>query len=231
MFIRPVTLSARPSARACRSISATSSASSPCGGIEQALSPEWTPASSICSRIPATATVSPSQIVVSYFQGGRICDYINGKWGWDTLLAMLHDFGAGEATGAVIRKELKIEPDEFDKRFLEFIDTDTKNVVEHFDDWKKGLKKVADLATAKDYDGVIKEGTAIRDMYPDYVEEHSVYEALGSAYLAKGDKPAAIAELERYAKIGGRDPETLKLLAKQLEDAGRKKDAALKLAS
>lgn len=169
---------------------------------------------------------SPSQVIVSYFQAGRICDYINEKWGWDTLLAMLHDFGAGENTYAVITKELKIEPAEFDQGFLQFIDADTKNVVEHFDEWKKGLKKVVDLADAKDYDGVIKEGTAIRDMYPDYVEAHSVYEALASAYMAKGNKPAAIAELERYAKIGGRDPESLKLLAKQLEEAGRKKDAA-----
>ena len=35
---------------------------------------------------------------VSYFQAGRICDYINEKWGCDKLLAMLHDFGAGEDT-------------------------------------------------------------------------------------------------------------------------------------
>ena len=165
-------------------------------------------------------------MVVSYFQAGRICDYIDEKWGWDTLLAMLHDFGAGEDTYSVIKKELQIEPAEFDKRFLEFIDADTKNVVEHFDEWKKGIKKVAELANSKDYDGVIKEGAAIRDMYPDYVEDHSIYEALARAYVAKGDKPAAIAELERYAKIGGRDPESLKLLAKQLEDASRKKDAA-----
>ena len=50
---------------------------------------------------------APGQVIVSYFQAGRICDYINEKWGWDTLLAMLHDFGAGEATPAVVRKELK----------------------------------------------------------------------------------------------------------------------------
>ena len=78
----------------------------------------------------------------------------------------------------------------------------------------------------RDWGAVIKEGTAIRDMYPDYVEEHSVYEALAAAYLAKGDKPAAIAELSRYEKIGGRDPETLKLLSKSLEEAGRTTEAA-----
>ena len=170
--------------------------------------------------------VGPFQVVVSYFQAGRICDYIDEKWGWDTLLAMLHDFGAGEDTVSVVRKELKIEPAEFDQRFLAYIEADTKNAVDHFDEWKKGMKSLVDQYMAKDWDGVIKEGTALRDMYPDYVEEHSVYEALAKAYLAKGDKPAAIAELVRYEKIGGREPESLKLLSKTLEEAGRTAEAA-----
>ena len=147
-------------------------------------------------------------------------------WGWATFIAMLHDFGAGEETAAVVRKELKIEPAEFDKRFVAFIEADTKVAVEHFDEWKKSLKSLVTKYEAKDWDGVIKEGTAIRDMYPDYVEEHSVYEALAEAYLAKGNKPAAIAELVRYEKIGGRDPDSLKLLARNLEEAGRTTEAA-----
>ena len=77
-----------------------------------------------------------AQVIVSYFQGGRICDYINEKWGWDTLLAMLHDFGAGEETAAVIRKELKIEPEEFDKRFFAFVEADTKKQVDHFEQYR-----------------------------------------------------------------------------------------------
>lgn len=170
--------------------------------------------------------VSPPQVIVSYFQAGRICDYINETWGWDTLLAMLHDFGAGEETSAVVLKELKIEPAEFDKRFLAYVEKDTKVAVDHFDEWKKDLKSLVEKSAAKEWDAVIKSGVAIRDMYPDYVEEHSVYEALAAAYLAKGDKPAAIAELLRYEKIGGRDPESLKLLAKTLEEAGRNAEAA-----
>src|ERR1039457_2406059 len=168
----------------------------------------------------------PEQVVVSYFQAGRICDYINGKWGWATLLAMLRDFGNDDSTAAVIRKELKMEPAEFDKQFLAFVEADTKNVVDHFDEWQKRLKVVNSLAKNKDYGAVIKEGVAIRDMYPDYVESGSVYEFLADAYLAKDDKAAAIAELERYVKAGGRNPDSIKLLAKQLEDAGRKKEAA-----
>jgi tetratricopeptide (TPR) repeat protein len=169
---------------------------------------------------------SPSQVLVSYFQGGRICDYINDKWGWDTLLAMLHDFGNGEETGAVVRKELKIEPEEFDKRFIAFVEADTKKQVEGFEQWRKGVKEMSDLAKAKDWDGVIQKGTPLRDLYPDYVEAGSVYEFLANAYREKKNKPAAIAELERYVKIGGRNPSTIKTLAKDLIEAGNKKEAA-----
>jgi cellulose synthase operon protein C len=169
--------------------------------------------------------VAPAQVIVSYFQAGRICDYINEKWGWDTLLGMLHDFGAGMDTPSVVRKNLKIEPEEFDKRFIAFIEEDTKNVVAHFDEWKKRISGVVRAVESKDWDTAIKEGTAIRDWYPDYVEEHSVYESLAQAYAAKGDKAAALAQLEQYAKVGGRNPDTLQSLARQLQDAGRKKEA------
>lgn len=168
----------------------------------------------------------PAQVIVSYFQGGRIVDYINGKWGWDTLLAMLHDFGAGEETAAVVRKELKIEPEEFDKQFLAFVEADTKKQVDNFEQWRAGIKKVSEFAKTKDWGAVIKEGAAIRDLYPDYVEAGSVYEFLATAYIEKSDKPAAIAELERYVKTGGRSPDTIIKLGKLLEEAGRKKEAA-----
>jgi tetratricopeptide (TPR) repeat protein len=168
----------------------------------------------------------PAQVIVSYFQGGKIIDYINDKWGWDALLAMLHDFGAGEETPAVIRKELKIEPEEFDKQFLASVEAQTRKQVDNFDHWRAGIKQISDLAKAKDYDGVIKQGVAIRDLYPDYVEAGSVYEFLANAYIEKNDKTAAVAELERYVKVGGRYPELIKKLGKMLDEAGRKKEAA-----
>ncbi|HJZ98154.1 MAG TPA: tetratricopeptide repeat protein, partial [Candidatus Solibacter sp.] len=145
---------------------------------------------------------TPGQIVISYFQGGQICDYINSKWGWETLLAMLHDFADGAETAAVIRKELKIEPEEFDKRFIEFVENQFKVQVTSFDDWRKGVKALVETANNKDWGEVIKQGTILRDKYPDYVEEHSVYEMLAKAYSEKGDKARAIEELQRYEKIG-----------------------------
>jgi tetratricopeptide (TPR) repeat protein len=168
----------------------------------------------------------PQQVIVSYFQAGKICDYITAKWGWDTILAMLKDFGNDEDTASVIRKELKIEPAEFDKQFLAHLEAETKPTLDHFDEWKKRVKTLYELTQKKDWDGAIKEGAAIRDFYPDYVEEHSVYELLAQAYLAKGDKAAAMAELQRYVKAGGREPATLEQDAKLLREAGKQAEAA-----
>jgi hypothetical protein len=168
----------------------------------------------------------PQQVVVSYFQGGKICDFITEKWGWDTILAMLHDYARGEETPDIIRKELKVEPAEFDKQFRVYVEAATKTPVQHFTEWKDGLKKIAELNKNKDDDGIIKEGLAIRDLYTDYVEQGSIYELLAHSYLEKKDSADAIDELERYAHVGGRSPASLKLLAKELTDAGKKKEAA-----
>jgi len=172
----------------------------------------------------------PSQVVVSYFQAGRICDFVNRKWGYDKLLAMMNDFGAKKTTPEVIEGQLGVKPAEFDKLFLDWLGAETKTTVEGFDRWREGLKAVAAAAEAKKYDDVIRGGAAIRDLYPDYVEAGSVYEFLAEACLEKGDKAMATAELERYARIGGRNPGTLKRLASLQEEAGRKKDAAATLA-
>jgi len=168
----------------------------------------------------------PAQVIVSYFQAGRICDYINREWGWPKLLAMIHDFATGASTSDVIEKELGMPPADFDKRFLAALDAETRKTVGGFDDWRKGLRKVAEESRAHDYNQMIPDALRIRDIYPDYVETGNVYQFLADAYLAKGDKPAAIAQLERYTKEGGRSPDTLKQLASLLVEAGNKKEAA-----
>jgi tetratricopeptide (TPR) repeat protein len=168
----------------------------------------------------------PSQVVVSYFQAGRICDFINKEWGWNKLLAMIHDFGGSASTPDVIQKELGMKPEEFDKRFLAWLEADTRKTVDGFDHWREEIKKVAAEARAGQHDEVIRDASAIRDIYPDYVEAGNAYQFLADAWLAKGDKAKAIDELERYTRAGGRSPDTLKQLATLLVEAGNKREAA-----
>jgi tetratricopeptide (TPR) repeat protein len=175
----------------------------------------------------------PQQIVISYFQAGRICDYITKKWGWDTILAMLHDYANNEDTPSVVRKELKEEPEAFDKEFLAALEAETKVAVDHFDEWKKSARELAPLVSKvleskdkADAEKAIQLGRSIEPWYTEYVEEGSVYEMMAAVYGAIGDRNAAIDELWRYARAGGRNPKSIMLLAKDLDEAGRKKEAA-----
>ncbi len=169
------------------------------------------------------------QVIVSYFQAGRICGFIEKTWGFDKLLAMIHDFAGNATTPDVIEKELGLKPEEFDKKFLAALDADVGKTVAGFDDWRKKIREVSKLAEAGKNDDVIREATAIRDIFPDYVEAGSAYEFLADAYLAKNDKPDAMAQLARYSQVGGRDPALIKQLATLLEEAGKKKEAAAAL--
>ena len=170
--------------------------------------------------------VTPPQVTISYFEAGKICDYITDKWGWDTVLAMLRDFAANADTPTTIRKELKLAPADFDRQFLSALEAETKHTVDNFDRWKDAMKRIAAASASRDYDEVIRLGSEARDLYPEYVEHHSVYEALAKAYLAKGNHAAAVDQLERYVHAGGRDPDSLMLLAKELRAAGNGNEAA-----
>jgi tetratricopeptide (TPR) repeat protein len=168
----------------------------------------------------------PAQVTVSYFQGGKICNFIDQKWGYDKLVAMIHDFGDNKTTVEVIEKELQLKPEDFDKQFLAWLDGQTKRTVDGFDDWRKRIRMVAEDSRAKNWDFVISEGESIRDLYPDYVETGSIYEFIANAWVAKGDKAKAMAELGRYADAGGRDPRLLGQLSSLQAEQGQKRAAA-----
>ncbi|HYI94971.1 MAG TPA: tetratricopeptide repeat protein, partial [Bryobacteraceae bacterium] len=167
----------------------------------------------------------PNQVIVSYFQAGRICDFINEKWGYQTLLDMMHSFAKSKPTGEVVETHLKMKPEEFDKQFLAWLDTQVKDTVDKFPEFRKRFKELNAATIAKKYDDVIKLAPEVIAMYRDFVEHDSGYEQLATAYLAKDDKAAATKTLADYSKAGGRNPETLKKLAKLQEEAGKPADA------
>jgi tetratricopeptide (TPR) repeat protein len=171
----------------------------------------------------------PNQVVVSYYQAGKICDFISAKWSESKILDMVHDFATTESAEVVLKKELNISPADFDKQFLAWLDPQVRNTVDSFKEWGGKISVLNGLVKAKKWDEVLELGPKVRDMYPEYVEPPNAYAALSAAYLAKGDKAKAIEQLAAYSRIGGRDPATIKQLATLLEEAGRNKEAAAAL--
>ena len=171
----------------------------------------------------------PSQVIVSYYQAGRICDYIQNRWGADKLLEIVHSFARKETTPATIQRDLGMAPEEFDKEFQAWLYKGDGQVAAHFDDWRAKLKDLVEQAKSHNYDAVLKEGEEVRRLYPQYVYGANAYQFIAEADLAKGNKQAAAAILTDYEKMGGRDPEALKQLASLEEGLGQPKDAAATL--
>ena len=155
----------------------------------------------------------PAQIVVSYFQAGRVCDYINGRWGWAKLMEMLKAFAQATPTAAVVEQTLGLKPEEFDKEFLAWLERQHEASLKGFREYLKRAPEAAKALREKRHDEAIEIASKLKPMFPEFVENGNVYETLAGAWLAKGDKPAAARELREYAANGGRDPAWLKRLA------------------
>src|SRR3984893_7676979 len=171
----------------------------------------------------------PAQVIVSYYQAGRICDYIKSRWGDDKLLDMVHSFAQLKTTSEVIGTDLSLAPEEFDKQFNEWLDKDVGKAVANFDQWRAHLKKLVELDKAGNYDDVLKEGEEARRLYPEYVYDANAYEFLAHADLAKGNKQAAVAVLTDYQKMGGLSQKTLKDPAQGKKERGNPPSATATL--
>jgi len=169
----------------------------------------------------------PTQVIVSYFEAGKMCDYIAERWGEKKLLDIAKEFAGNRPTVDVIRDQLKMEPEAFDKDFLADLNKQASNIVTHFQEWTTGIGELNKMARDPNAnnDELIAKGRALEAMYPDYVELGNAYAVVAKACQTKGDKACALEELGKYSKTGGRDTDSIKQYAKLLDDAGKPKEA------
>jgi len=171
----------------------------------------------------------PSQVIVSYFQAGAICEFIKEKWGEDKLLAMVHSYANQLTTPPVVEQNLGLVPEDFDRQFLAWIDHKYGVEAAHFDQWRDKLKLLARAAHEKQYDTVLRDAPAVLAMYPEYVNEANVYEFIADADKARGDSKAEAAILTAYEHQGGQMPEMLKRLAALDQSQGQPNEAVATL--
>ncbi len=165
------------------------------------------------------------QVLVSYYEASRMCDFIQEKWGPLALPAMVNAFGQTTSTPDVIQNTLRVSADEFDRQFLEWEYKSVGALPEKFDEWRGHLKAMVEAFSKKDVATVRTEGLAARDMYREYVWEGSPYTFLADLETANGNNAAAIALLSDYKKFGGSDLDALKKLAALQIEAGNSRDA------
>jgi Flp pilus assembly protein TadD len=172
----------------------------------------------------------PSQVIVSYFQAGSICDFVMAKWGEDKLLDMVHSYARLQTTPQVVEQVLGLSAEEFDKQYLAWIDQKYGVEASHFDEWKEKLKALVAAMQQKQYTTVLQQGPAVLAMYPEYINNASAYEMIANADRAMGDARSEAAILTAYEHAGGQMPDMLKRLAELEAAAGERAEAAETLA-
>jgi tetratricopeptide (TPR) repeat protein len=142
---------------------------------------------------------------------------------------MVHSFAEVRSTPDVIQQALGLAPERFDEEFQAWLDADVGAVVASFDEWRTRTKNLVELVNKGQHDEALKEGEAVRRLYPQYVDDLNPYQFLSEIEVARGNKPGALAVLADYLKHGGEDPALLKELASLQEESGRLEDAAATL--
>ncbi len=171
----------------------------------------------------------PSQVIVSYFQAGSICDFVTEKWGEDKLLDMVRSFAKLQTTSQVIQQDLGVAPEAFDKEFFGWIGKKYGAEAAHFDAWLEELKALVVAAQQKQYDTVLRQGPGVLGLYPEYVADANVYLLMAAAAKARNDDNAEAAILTEYEHKGGQLPDALKRLATLEENARKPAEAAATL--
>jgi tetratricopeptide (TPR) repeat protein len=64
----------------------------------------------------------PDQVMMSYYQGGLACEFLETRFGFPKILALLDEYAKGEVTKEAVPAALGVSLEEFDKQFLEFLE-------------------------------------------------------------------------------------------------------------
>jgi tetratricopeptide (TPR) repeat protein len=172
----------------------------------------------------------PGQVTLSYFQAGRICDYINEKYGWPKLLALMRAFERPVPASEVFPAVLGLSTKEFDRQFLAWLREKHSTPIENFDRWSREIKLLHEARRAGRLEEARRLAGSVIEAFPEYVDAGNAYEALADVCASLGDLRCAADALVRYMKQGGRNPESIRKLARWLEDEGRTAEAEAALA-
>jgi hypothetical protein len=162
-----------------------------------------------------------AQVIVSYMQGGLICEYIAGRFGQEALERMLDEFRNGKDTAQAIQGALGISPGQFDENFAAYVDMQFGTLLPQLEAWQEKQGELQETVERGDWRLVAAKASEAIELFPDYVDEGSAYIAKARAHRELGETALATNTLLEYRKRGGYDPDALIALARSLGDAGR----------
>ena len=173
----------------------------------------------------------PDQVQVSYAQAGLVCLFIEQRWGFGQLPALVRQFERETTTAAAVEDTLKISAEAFDREFQAFLKQRYGGVLDRFDDWRRARQSAGKAIETEQWSAAIEPARAAIDIYPEDVSADSPYLMLARAMDKTNLRDEAIDALQRYRSLGGWDPSVLRQLSEWLEQAQRIAEASEVLAA
>ena len=75
----------------------------------------------------------PGQVGLSYFQAGKACEFIEARFGFSRILAMLESFKRKTSLEDALRQVLDLSPEDFDRQFQDYLESILGAALEHVD--------------------------------------------------------------------------------------------------
>ncbi len=198
-----------------------------------------------------TRPTTPDGVPIAYFQASQVCEFVEEKYGFDTILKMLAAYKEGLKDTDVLQRTLQLTPEKFDQAFNEFIrakigkyidsvgtgptkvEGDPKAAKEALiavlktrpNDYFATLKLGAIYKSENDTDKAIEYLKRASELFPYYAGDGNPYALLADIYEAQGKKAEAIVVLDAWTKHNETNAEAYKRLGKLKLDTGDKAGA------
>jgi tetratricopeptide (TPR) repeat protein len=173
----------------------------------------------------------PNQVQVSYIQSGLVCLFIEQRWGFERLAALLREFTRNASTAQAIEAVFRTSPEEFDKEFDVFVRTRFGSLLANIGDWEQQYQRARKAIEDEQWAEAVEPARRAATLYPEHTGAGSPNLLLANALDKLGRRTEAIAALEAYRNAGGWDPTALLDLARWLDEDGRTDDATAVLSA
>ncbi|HKE96968.1 MAG TPA: tetratricopeptide repeat protein [Povalibacter sp.] len=173
----------------------------------------------------------PNQVQVSYMQAGLVCLFIEQRWGFEQLPALVRQFSRDVSTSAAIEANFHMPAAEFDKQFQAFVRQRYANVLASYGEWRQTSSAARKAVEAQQWPTTIEAARRAIAIYPEALGPDSPYLLLARALDQSGQRSESIETLQQYRGAGGWDPSAMRQLADWLQAADRPRDAVEVLTS
>jgi tetratricopeptide (TPR) repeat protein len=167
----------------------------------------------------------PNQVQVSYMQAGLVCLFIEQKWGFERLVALLRQFTKETTTRTAIETTFKMPAADFDKAFDSFLRERYLTLLAAPEEWQKQFEEASNDIKNQRWSDAIPPARRAIELYPEHIGPDSAYLLLARALDKTEQRYEAIDVLNRYRSVGGWEPASLRELAKWLDEAKRHDEA------